>query len=111
MENIVMYRRLLIGTRGGPLFYVVWHHVKVAHIPPGSGTYLNLDEEMIARAPILDTWSNLRLNQNSLDRIYIDHQTDTFKVDNTMVYQIFSKIFIDMDEFVYVKQRRAMQDS
>ena len=66
---------------------------------------------MIARAPILDTWSNLRLNQNSLDRIYIDHQTDTFKVDNTMVYQIFSKIFIDMDEFVYVKQRRAMQDS
>ena len=64
MENIVMYLRLLIGTRGGALFYVVWHHVKVAHIPPGSGTYLNLDEEMIARAPILDTWSNLRLNQN-----------------------------------------------
>ena len=97
--------------RGTLLAYVAWYHVKVDHISPGSGTYLNLDKEMIPRAPIVDARSHLRLNQDSLDRVYIDHQTDTFKVDNTMVYQIFSKIFIDMDEFVYVKQRRAMQDS
>ena len=41
----------------------------------------------------------------------MDHQADIFKVDNAMVYQIFSKMFIDMDTFVYVKQRRGMQDS
>ena len=28
-----------------------WHHIKVPHILPGCSVYLNLDEEMIARAP------------------------------------------------------------
>ena len=28
-----------------------------------------------------------------------------------MVYQNFSKVFIDMDAYVYMKQRKAMQDS
>ena len=82
----------------------------MAHIPPGSGTYLNLDKEMITRAPIINTRLDLRLNQGSLDRVYGDHQTDTFKVDNAMVYQMFSKMFTDTDAFVYVKQRRVMQD-
>ena len=89
---------------------MVWHHVKVAHIPPGTGTYLNLDEEMISRAPIIDASLNLRLNQDSLDRVYVDHQATTFNADNAMMYQILSKMFTDMDAFVYVKQRRAMQD-
>ena len=105
-----MYLKLIRGMKGTLLAYVVWHHIKVAHIPPGSGAYLNLDKEMITRAPIVDTKLNIRLNQDSLDRVYIDHQTDTFKVDNAMVYQIFSKMFTDMDAFVYVKQRRGMQD-
>ena len=82
----------------------------MAHIPPGSGAYLNLDMEMIAWAPIIDARLNLRLNQGSLDRVYIGYQDDTFKVDNAMVYQMFSKMFTDMDAFVYVKQRRGMQD-
>ena len=64
---------------------------------------------MIARAPIVNARSNLRLNQDSLDWVYIDHQTDTFKVDNAMVYQMFSKMS-DMDVFVFVKQRRGTQD-
>ena len=32
--------------------YVVQNHVKIAHVWPWYGVYLNLDEEMIARAPI-----------------------------------------------------------
>ena len=80
MENIIIYLKLMRGMRGGALAYVVQHHVKVAYIPPGSGTYLNLDEEMIIRAPIVDTRSNLRLNQDSLDRVYVGHQTDTFRL-------------------------------
>ena len=97
--------------RGALLAYVVWHHIKVAHIPPRSGAYLNLDE-MITRAPIVELLLlNLKLNQDSLNQVYSDHQTDTFKVDNMMVYQMFSKMFTDMDTFVYVKQRRYMQES
>ena len=59
----------------------------------------------------MDASSNLRLSQDSLERVYVDHQADTFNVDNAMVYQIFSKMFTDMDAFVYVKQRRGTQDS
>ena len=110
VENIVMYLKLMRGIREALLAYVVRNHVKVAHIPPGSGAYLNLDEEMIARAPIVDASSNLRLNQHSLHRVYVDHQADTFKVDNAVVYQIHSKMFTDMDAFVYVKQRRGTKD-
>ena len=110
MENIVMYLMLVRGMRGTPLAHVVWRNVKVAHIPPGSGAYLNLNKEMITRVPIIDTRLNLRLNQDSLDKVYVDHQTDTFKVDNAMVYQSLSKMFTDMDAFVYVKQRRDTQD-
>ena len=82
----------------------------MAHIPSGSGTYLNLDEEMITRGPIIETKLNLRLNHDSLDRIYRDYQTDTFKVYSALQYQILSKMFMDRDVFVYVKQKRSMQD-
>ena len=85
MENTVMYLKLVRAMRGTLLAYVIWHHVKVAHISPGSGAHLNLDEEMITRASIIDASLNLRLNQDSLDRVYVDHQVDAFKVDNTMV--------------------------
>ena len=110
MENIVMYLKLVRGMRRTPLTYVVRHHVKVAHITPGSYAYLNLDEEMIARTSIVNASSNLRMNQDSLDRVYADHQADTFKIDKAMVYQILSKMFADIDAFVYMKQRKAMQD-
>ena len=65
---------------------------------------------MITRAPIINTRTNLKLNQESLDRVYLDHQVDTFKVDDDMVYQILSKTFTDTNTYVYVKQRKAMQD-
>ena len=42
--------------------YVVWHHNKVAHILLGYGAYLNLDEEMIARASIVDSKLNFKSN-------------------------------------------------
>ena len=59
--------------RGILLAYVVWHHIKVAHIPSGSGAYLNVDKEMIPRAPIVNIRSNLRLNQDALDSVYVNH--------------------------------------
>ena len=45
-----------------------------------------------------------------MDRASLDHQNDTFNIDNAMVYQILSKMFTDMDTCVYVKQRKATQD-
>ena len=46
----------------------------------------------------------------TLDRDYLDHQCDAFKIDNTLVYQILLKVFTYMDVFVYVKQRKETQD-
>ena len=44
-----------------------------------------------------------------MDRVYLDHQVNTFKIDNAMVYQILS-VFTNTDTYVYRKQRKATQD-
>ena len=59
MENIILHLKLIRGMRGAPWAYVVQHNIMVAHILPGHGAYLNLDEEMIARAPILFQWHSV----------------------------------------------------
>ena len=111
MEDIVLYLKLVRGMRGTSLAYVIQCHIKVAHISPGYGAYMNLDEEIIIRAPIVDAKTNLRLSQESLDKVYLDYQCDTFKINNAMVYQILSKMFTDTDAHVYVRQRKGTQDS
>ena len=90
------------------LAYEDHHYIKVAHILPGYGTNLNLDEEMIARAPIFCTKSNIKLTQECLDKVYFSYQCDTFKIDNVLVYQILI-VFMDMDAHVYEKQRKSTQ--
>ena len=110
MKNIVLYLKLVRGMREIPLAYKVWCHIKVAQIPPGSATYLNLDKEMITRASIIDARLNLRMTQDMLDREYLSYQCNTFKIDNALMYHIFSKMFTDMDAYIYMKQRRGMQD-
>ena len=111
VENIVLHLKLIRGMRGTPLAHVVQHFIKVANILHGYGAYLNLEEEMIARAPIFQLRMNLMVNQKSLNRVYLDYQCDIFKIDNALVYQIISKVFTDMDADVYVKQRKRMQDN
>ena len=106
----MLHRKLIRGVRGTPLAYVVWCHVKVAHISSGHSAYMNLDEEMITRAPIVNSKTNLKLNQESLDRIYLNHQCCTFKTDNALVYQILLKVLMDTDNYVYIKQRKGLQD-
>ena len=110
MENIELHLKLVRGIRGTLLAYVVWHNVKVAHISPGCSACLNLDKEMINRVLIFDSSSNLKITQKNLDRAYLSHQVDTFKINNSFVYQILSKMFPDMDAYVYVKQRRRIQN-
>ena len=70
LENIVLHLKLVRGIRGTLPAYVIWCHIKVAHILPGYGTYLNLDNEVIARAPIIDSRSNLKMTQETLDMIH-----------------------------------------
>ena len=110
MENVVLHLKLVSGMRGALVTYVVWCNVNIAHIMPGYGAYLNLDEEMIARSSIIDAKSNLKMTQEMLDRAYLSHQVDTFKIYNALVYQILSKVFTDMDAYVYVKQRKWTKD-
>ena len=65
---------------------------------------------MITRAPIVDSKSNFKMTQEILNRAYLSYQVDTFKIDNALVYQILSKVSTDMDTYVYVKQRKGIQD-
>ena len=111
MENIVLHLKHVRGVRVVLLAYVVQHHIMVAHISPGYGAYLNLGKEMIVIAPFVDGKLNLKLNQESLDRVYLDYKCDTFKIDNALVYQILSKVLKEINKYVYVKHRKSMQDS
>ena len=88
---------LIRGVKGTLFASLGQHNVKVAHISHRYGAYLNLDEKMIARAPIFDLNLNLKMNQEALDWVYLDYQCKTFKIHNTLVYQILSKVFTDMD--------------
>ena len=62
VENM-LHLKFIRGVRGVPLAYMVQDHIKVAHITPGYDAYLNLGEEMIARAPIDDGKLNIKLTQ------------------------------------------------
>ena len=70
-ENLAFHLKFVREMRGAPLAYVVRHHVKMTHISPGCGAYLNLDEEVIIRIPIFDAKSNLKLTQDCLDRVRV----------------------------------------
>ena len=100
MENIMLHRKLLRGVREVSITYMVYHHIKVAHIPPEHDTYLNLDEKIIARAPIVNGKLNIKLTQDILNRAYSDHQCGTFKIDNPLVYQTLFKNFMDMSAYI-----------
>ena len=93
MENIILHLKLFRGMGGTLLAYVVWCYIKAAHISPGYGAYLNL-EEMITRAPIINSRMNVKLSQESLESVYHDHQCDTISCT-------------DMDAYVYRKQRKG----
>ena len=66
---------------------MVQHHDKVAHIPPRHDAYLNLGEEMIAKAPIVDAKFNFKMTQDILDKVDPDNHCDTFKINNALLYQ------------------------
>ena len=40
----------------------------------------------------------------------VDSQYDAIQNDNALMYNIISKLFIDMDFYCHVKQRKSMQD-
>ena len=65
---------------------------------------------MIVRTPIVDAGSKPQKNQDWLDKKHVDHQCDTFKIDNAMMYCILSKVFMDLDAYVAVKQRKSGLD-
>ena len=90
----MLHLKLVRRVKGDPLAYVVQCHIKMACVPPGHYAYMNLDEEMVIKANIVDKKSNFKFTQITLDRAYPDHQSDTFRIYNTLVYQFLSKIFI-----------------
>ena len=71
----MIHQKLISRVWGIPLAYVVWQCIKVSHILPDSNAYLTFDEEMIAIAPIVKSWSNLKINQDGLDKAYANVST------------------------------------
>ena len=65
---------------------------------------------MIARAPIVDAKWNIKQTQDCLDKACVGWQRDTFKIDNDLVHHILSQIFMDVEAYVKLKQRKGMQD-
>ena len=53
MENIVLHFKLVRGVGVGSLAYVIRENIKVTYISPGYHSYLKLNKEIIARAPIV----------------------------------------------------------
>ena len=49
-------------------------------------------------------------NQETLDRVYHHYQCNIFMINNVLVYHILSKLFMDMGEDIYAKQRISTQD-
>ena len=49
---------------------------------------------------------NLKLTQECLDTVYLSEQCDAFKI-NALAYWILSKIVMDTDAYVYVKQEKS----
>ena len=48
--------------------------------------------------------------QECQERVYVSWQYDTFKIDNAFVYHILSKVITDTDAYVYMEQKKSMQD-
>ena len=61
---------------------------------------------MIA-SPIVKEISNSKFCEVSLNQVYFLQKVGTLKIDNDLVYKILSKIFMDMDAYVNVKQRKS----
>ena len=50
----------------------------------------------MTRAPIVDSRMNLKSKQEALDRVYLDYQCHTFKIDHALVSQSLLKMFTDI---------------
>ena len=79
MEAIVLHLKLVRKVWGVPLAYVVRQHTKVIFILLRYDAFMNADEEIIDRAPIVDTRSNLKQPHDWLDMRYINSQCNAFK--------------------------------
>ena len=55
MNAIVLYLKLVKGMQGVLLAYLIRQHIKVAQTLPEYNTHLNVEKEMIVRAPIVDS--------------------------------------------------------
>lgn len=94
LESLQEYFRGFIGLKGTPLSYVIRtaEEVPDAAKDPSFGqtnsVYLTREEEMVARAPMLDA------NK---------HPTDAFMVDRTTVWHKLRDLFRDTESWVHIK--------
>ena len=91
MENIVLYLKLMKGVREVPSAYMVHCHVKVALVPSGYNAYLNLDQEMIATAFIVDKKLNFNKTWVIFDRTYPDYRCDISRSTRLWCIKLFQR--------------------
>ena len=91
-------------VRGVPLAYVVRQRNKVAHISPGCYAYLNFDEEMIARTPLVSKikpQEDLKVPRQNICQLAMWYIQD---------WQCLGVSYSLKDFHRHVKQRKVMQD-
>ena len=104
-EKIVLHLKL-VRVMGVLLAYVIWCHVKVAHISPEYGAYLNLTMKWLPEPPLPtrgQTYNYTRTAQiESILTTNVIH-----KSGNALVCQILLKVFTDMDAHAYRNREKV----
>ena len=95
IEAIEEYLRGCLGATKIPLAYVIREDEAVPHTDP-TGGYNNYEEELIARAPIVDGAGNY---------------TTTYLADRIKVWEKLSEITRDLDCYSYIRPAQRRCDS
>ena len=99
IEAIEEYLRGCLGSSGIPLSYVVREEIAIPAADPPGG-YPSLQDELVARAPILDPTPGAAA----------DARTRQYLTDNGKVWELLSAITRDQDCWTYVRPSQRFRD-
>ena len=106
-EAIEEYLRQFRGTTGVPLSYVVRKDlVPAVNLLDPSSNYATLDEEMIARAPIISPGVVGTSDELEL----VGPFSDSFVTDRAMAWEKISTIFQEHESWTYLKPARKTRN-
>ena len=108
MEAVEEYLRQFRGVDGTPLSYVVRQNLRPvgAALDPATN-YPTLDEEIIARAPILEPTAVGNVAELEANGPFVD----SYMTDRTMAWDKIANIFQDHQAWTYAKSARRSRNA